>query len=179
MTIEVELKFPLDNPEEFESILIEKGAEFVEIVQQMDTYFNHPSRNYASTDEALRIRQDGEKIILTYKGPKIDPLSKSRVEEEVEFTNAENLTAILLQLGFTIIGKISKERKIYHLNDLVFCLDYFDTIGYFLEVEKVIPDKTKFDETRNEIIKLLSQWGINTKNNIRKSYLDLIMKIKK
>ena len=50
--------------------------------RETDRYFNAPDRDFARTDEALRLRQAGRLNILTYKGPKLDALSKTRSEIE-------------------------------------------------------------------------------------------------
>ena len=55
MTFEVELKFPLESHEPVVQKLAELKAEPASTVEQQDTYFNHPSRDFAQTDEAVRI----------------------------------------------------------------------------------------------------------------------------
>ena len=55
VTIEVEVKFRVANLEDIEYQLLEWGAKLVEIVVQRDHYFNHPSRDFAKSDEALRM----------------------------------------------------------------------------------------------------------------------------
>ena len=57
--IEVELKYRLDDPESLLSALIARGAEPGAATIERDVYFNHPSRDFAETDEALRLRWDG------------------------------------------------------------------------------------------------------------------------
>jgi len=89
MTFEVEVKIKAYNLEILEELLIEKGATIIDIINQRDHYFNHPSKDFQETDEAVRIREEGDLIYLTYKGPKIDKKSKSRIEEQVEVKSFE------------------------------------------------------------------------------------------
>lgn len=59
MKYEVEKKFPVDDLNEVVAKLEELSATFSEPVVQVDRYFAHPVRDFASTDEALRIRSVG------------------------------------------------------------------------------------------------------------------------
>ena len=69
---EVEQKFPLSGGvDEFVGRLRELGAREHAEIQQSDRYFNHPVRDFAVTDEALRIRSVGDQNWLTWKGPKV------------------------------------------------------------------------------------------------------------
>lgn len=179
MPIEVELKAKIIDLEEIEYQLIEQGAKLVEIVNQCDHYFNHPIRDFGTTDEALRIREDGQKVYLTFKGAKMDVKSKTRTEFTVELAQNEPMQQILKLLGFTLVLSVEKERKIYQLNTLTFCLDNVLGLGSFLEVEKVVADKdVNIAEVRDNIILTLANLGINLKQTIRKSYLELLLEKK-
>ena len=48
--------------------------------EHADHYFNGHDRDFHQTDEAFRIRRMGEKNFLTYKGPKRDTDTKTRIE---------------------------------------------------------------------------------------------------
>ena len=68
--LEIEIKMRSDDNGRVERILLEKGARPLENLDQTDEYLNHPCRDFAETDEALRLRRDSRGKI-TYKGPKI------------------------------------------------------------------------------------------------------------
>jgi len=70
-------------------------------VEQTDIYYNSPCRDFGKTDEALRLRNEGGQIFLTYKGKKLDAMSKTRKEVEVEVAGFDNMEDVLLSLGFT------------------------------------------------------------------------------
>ena len=57
MHFEVEQKFALANPAAVADRLAELGATDAQTVVQVDRYFNHPARDFAQTDEALRLRR--------------------------------------------------------------------------------------------------------------------------
>lgn len=55
--IEVEVKAHVSDFKGVKQRLIEIGAERIGEEHQEDTYFNAPHRDFAKTDEALRIRE--------------------------------------------------------------------------------------------------------------------------
>src|SRR3954470_19109093 len=83
MKYEVEQKYRYSADLNLEQRLDELGARWESVNQQSDVYYAHPVRNFAETDEALRIRRVGEKNFVTYKGPKIDKTTKTRMELEL------------------------------------------------------------------------------------------------
>lgn len=111
------------------------GAAYLGEEIEEDLYLDHPVRSFAVTDEALRIRIKGKGGILTYKGPRLDPLSKSREELEVEVSDWRALMGILLRLGFREVGRVQKSRERYRLGAFVVCLDRVEGLGEFVEVE--------------------------------------------
>ena len=175
LPIEVEVKLPVEDFGEIEIKLLEGGALLEEIVMQRDHYFQHPSKDFSKTDEALRIREDGDRLFLTYKGPKFDPKSKTRTELNTEISSVEDITHTLEQLGFKEVGIVSKERKIYLYNDMLFCLDNVESVGLYIEVEKIIHDKKDFKKERDLIFKTLKELGLDPQKNERKSYLELLL----
>ena len=179
LVIEVEMKIKINDLQELEYRLIELGAKLKEIVNQRDQYFAHPKKDFAKTDEAFRIREDSNKVYLTYKGPKFDSKSKTRVEINVEFFDANKLTQILEQLDFKRVLVVSKERKIYEYKQIEFCLDEVEGLGSFLEVESIVQEREDFQEVRNKMAKLLRKLNFDPDKNIRESYLELLLEKKK
>ena len=179
MTFEVEVKFSVSSLDKLEDLLIEKGSILVDIVSQRDHYFNHPSRDFKETDEAVRIREDGDLCFLTYKGPKLDSKSKSRVEEEVEVTNFDKTKNILINLGFRKVLAVIKERRVYQLQGFFICLDNVESLGTFVEIEKEVENENDMIKTRDEIFALANELALNPqKTNIRTSYLELLLEKK-
>ncbi len=83
MPIEVEVKFPVPDLAAVQSQLEGLGATPSQAVEEIDVYYRHPARDFAATDEALRIRRVGPANRITYKGPKVDPTTKTRQEIEL------------------------------------------------------------------------------------------------
>lgn len=105
---EIEMKFPLRDPGAFLRAAEERGVAWTRKVAEVDTYFQHPCRDFALTDEALRLRRHlvttAESCVFeclaTYKGPKLPGPTKTRRELEFPLVNPENV----VQSGAWCVG---------------------------------------------------------------------------
>jgi len=175
--IEVEVKAHVSDFKGVKQRLIEIGAEKIREEHQEDTYFNAPHRDFAKTDEALRIREipegNGKKIILTYKGAKMDSRSKTREEIEVEVLDSENMAAILKNVGFKVAAAVKKDRINYNFRDSTVSLDDVHGVGKFVEIEKQASEGENFEDALDEIFGIYKQIGID-EGFERRSYLELL-----
>ena len=166
--LEIEIKAWCDSHESVKSGLAEAGALHAETRDEVDIYFNHPSRDFARTDEALRIRSVNGRCRLTYKGPKLSLKSKARVEHETDAGDLESLKNIILSLGFTISGMVEKSRSVYTLNGIEICIDDVAGLGTFVELEKMGRLGQGVEE---ELFELAAKLGLSRFE--RRSYLEL------
>ncbi len=171
--IEMEIK-ARSNPQAEKKI--KKEGKFVKKQKQEDIYFNHPKKDFSKTDEALRLRKENKKTLLTYKGPKIDEKSKSRNEIEEEVENFEKTKNILEALGFEVAGKVKKERLTYKLNEYKITIDDVNNLNKFIELEKEVKELNK--EMIDEAIELLKKIGLKERDFETKSYLELLIEKK-
>src|SRR5437762_1835747 len=90
--LEVEVKYPVKDWDAVQRQLHAWGASCEEAREEIDQYFNAPDRDFAQTDEALRMRRVALAAscqwhtlsnFVTYKGPKTDTQTKTRTEIEV------------------------------------------------------------------------------------------------
>lgn len=174
MAMEVEVKAYAGNLREVEARIREMGAELTWVGEQVDTYYNHPERDFAKTDEALRIRKEKDRNSLTYKGPKVDELSKTREEIQFSIENAETAGIMLVKLGFTVAGTVKKHRKKFKLGDMKISLDSVDGLGDFVEIEALDTNISEQDvsKTRDRIIVIMDDLGLEKRE--RTSYLELL-----
>ena len=163
--MEVEIKAKIENRDELERKLKGMGAEFIKEVVEEDEYFNHPCRNFASTDEALRIRND---YTLTYKGPKVDKDTKSREEINLKIENLKDARNLLISLGFKPVAKVVKRRRYYKMGEINISVDSLPELGDFVEVECI----GEYEPCKEKVMKFAKELGL--KNFIRKSYLKLL-----
>ncbi|MDP2841008.1 MAG: class IV adenylate cyclase [Candidatus Methanoperedens sp.] len=173
--IEVEVKARVNDPKLVERSIIALGASPIGIEAQADTYYSAPYRDFAKTDEALRIRVQDNKCFLTYKGAKLDTISKTRKEYEVEVNDADNMGNILSSLSFTPVATIVKKRKKYRLGDFIISLDEVRNLGDFMEVEVSIRDSKSHEDKVESIFRLFEKLGVSRDESIRKSYLEMIL----
>ncbi|MBI5758537.1 MAG: class IV adenylate cyclase [Planctomycetales bacterium] len=183
MIYEVELKFPLSGnvaADDILSRLIACGAIPGPSVEQRDLYFAHPSRDFAQTDEAFRLRQIGEQNVVTYKGPVIDKQTKMRRELELPLPDGQatidGYSELLQLLGFRPVRDVRKTRVPFHLvfegRELEIALDDVATLGLFVEIETLADDSTR-EPARDAILNFARTLGLA--NPERRSYLCLLL----
>jgi adenylate cyclase class 2 len=166
--LEIEIKSYCDDHGPVVARLEELGARTAGAVKEQDLYLNHPCRNFRDTDEALRLRRAGDRVILTYKGPKIGTAAKTRREDEVAVADFEKTLEILKQLGFVEFGSVIKERTTYRLGDAEFCMDTVEGLGRFVEIEMKGSDRERIEK---ELFRLAGELGLDRFE--RRSYLEL------
>jgi adenylate cyclase class 2 len=179
MHYEVEQKFPLADPAAVQAGLAALGAQFQPPIEQVDLYFRHPSRDFAKTDEALRLRQIGEQNFITYKGPKIDPSTKTRRELELPLPGGDEahqkFTELLTTLSFLPVATVKKRRSLAEIHWEGFrvecALDDVDGAGKFIELE-ISADDSSLASARQSLANISDQ--LDLKNPERRSYLELI-----
>jgi len=182
MQWEVEQKFRLSDGQAAATKLAALGARFSKPLQQADQYFNHPARDFAKSDEALRLRQVGNDNFITYKGPKIDPATKTRRELELPLPQGPHVPSqfaeLLEALGFKPVATVHKTRQPGELSwegqAVHLALDEVDQLGSFLELEIGADDAT-IEIARKALISLSKELGSGPPE--RRSYLELLLEI--
>lgn len=169
--LEAEVKARVTGLKDVENRLIRLEARYLGEEEQIDLYFNHPSRDFSTTDEALRLRRAGEKLFITYKGPKLDPLTKTRIEHEVGIDSYNEAEQILMSLGFTPVMEVRKNRKLYSHKGYLIALDSVEGLGYFVEVE----GRKEENKDPQGLLAFLRELGIPPEKSERRSYLELLL----
>jgi adenylate cyclase class 2 len=181
MSYEVEIKFRSVDHGQLRRRLAERGAAEEPAVVQVDTYLNHPSRDFARTNEAFRLRRIGAENRITYKGPKHEGPTKTR--EEIELTLAEGedafdrLSRLFENLGFRRVATIRKERTAFHLSDpprrIEVALDRAEGLGDFAEIEVVAADESELPAAQAAVIALAEELGLTAVES--RSYLRMAL----
>jgi adenylate cyclase class 2 len=183
MHLEVELKFRAGGERDLAAIrdrLVALSATSAGTLDQADTYFAHPARDFAATDEALRLRRVGEQNRITYKGPKLDALTKTRRELELPLAPGgeafEQFSDLLVALGFRAVATVRKRREVLNLSwqgsEIEAALDTVDKVGHFVELE-TSSDDAKLTAARESITSLAKQLGLVESE--RRSYLEMLL----
>ena len=138
------------------------------------------ARDFAHTDEALRIRRVDQKNYVTYKGPKIDRTTKTRQEIEIDLPPGEQgfaeFAALLAALGFRPVADVRKRRRTVALDwqqqQVEAALDRVEGVGTFVELE-IMADDAGLDAARASLAELAARLGLQ--DSQRRSYLELLL----
>ena len=175
--IEVEVKAKINDFNLVKKSLKEIDAKKSHIEHQEDSYFASPIKDFAKTDEALRIREikinKKTKTVITYKGPKIDAKSKTREEIELGIEDPKKMERVFEHLGFKKVAKVIKKRTIYLLDEYIISLDEVEGLGPYMEIETDLEDGTNYEKELEKIFDIFKKLKI-TEGFERTSYLELL-----
>ena len=188
---EVELKFPVPDTRALEQRLTALAARWHEPVDQVDRYFNHPCRDFARTDEALRLRRNGDEVVITWKGPRIDTATKTRREIELPLSlplpqpgdaaqpaevTIARWTDLLEALGFRSVATVAKRRRhavvAWQGREVDVALDSVTGLGEYLELE-LQASEVEIPQARVCLESLARELGCGSPE--RRSYLELLL----
>ena len=176
---EVEVKVRADRDRVRER-LDELGVDPVGEVKQVDTYYDAPHREFAETDEALRVRRetpaDAESFAeLTYKGPLVEAESKTRREIETRVDDGDAADDVFEALGFDPAATVRKDRERFSLDGFTVTLDAVEGLGQFVEVETEVEVEADVEAAREAAFDVLRDLGLDPDDQIRTSYLGLLL----
>ena len=171
--LEVEIKARGANSV-MEHRLSDLGAVHLKDELHSDTYFNAPHRDFANTDEALRLRSVDGRTELTYKGSKLTSDSKSRLEYSTD-VDPDEMYSILLALGFKKVAVVKKRRRVFELDDITLCVDNVDGVGEFIELERCVPDGDDVGEQLGYLFVMLEKLGLSKDDTTTVSYLEMLL----
>lgn len=148
--IEIELKFPLKNPEDVAKFLEENANLQAKDIFQKDSYFIPKHRDFLQVKfpfEWLRIRESHRGTSLNYKHFYPENAEKSDYCDEFE-TKIDDINAvrkILESLDFKEVCVVIKTRTIWIFQDVEIAIDIVKNLGSFIELEAT----THFENPRD------------------------------
>jgi len=185
---EVELKFHLADTAALENRLVQLAARFRDPIEQVDRYFAHPCRDFARTDEAVRLRQVGDHVELTWKGPRTDAAAKTRREIELALPSPTvpsgdaaaatiaRWTELLEALGFRRVMEVAKRRRparvVWQGTEVEVAIDRVTGLGDFVELE-IRAEQGEVPLAQACLQSLAQELGCSSPE--RRSYLELIL----
>ncbi|MGB8853415.1 MAG: class IV adenylate cyclase [Pirellulales bacterium] len=186
---EVELKFHVADAAALERRLGAIAARFASALDQVDRYFAHPCRDFAATDEALRLRRVGEDVAITWKGPRIGAGAKTREELELGLATGatagraaggaatiDRWTQLLEALGFRQVREVVKRRRLASVAwdgvEIEIALDAVAGLGDFVELE-LLTEPEGIPQAVARLESLAATLGCTTPE--RRSYLELLL----
>lgn len=180
MKYEVEQKHPVSDTQCLVAELERRGVALRPPMSQSDEYFAHPARDFAKTDEALRIRTSNRESFVTYKGPKLDSSTKTRHELELplheEDAEGTEFAELLAALGFRPVATVRKQRRRFDIDfkgrRVEGALDDVEHVGTFVELE--LPASDDGLEAAKQVIRELAE-ELCLGPSERRSYLELLL----
>lgn len=113
---EVELKYPVPNISWFEKQLLEKQPQEIgPPVLETDDYYDREDGSFRINDEWLRVRRYTQKDlpepkpVITYKGPRLEGDTKTRIEMQSLLDDADRWLEIVFNLH--LIVQVRKYRR--------------------------------------------------------------------
>jgi adenylate cyclase class 2 len=162
MGYEVEVKYRLANLDQFRQRLAAGNYLPQPVISQDDTYLSHPARDFALSNEALRVRRVGAENLITYKGPRRSGPTKTREEIEIGTAAGDDARRDLLRLferlGFRPVATIRKTRTPFRLivdrRKIEIALDEVEGLGDFAEIETLAATETDIPAAQAAILAL-------------------------
>ncbi len=135
MALEREIKLRFDSADEArEKILALGAAPLLGRRLQEDCLFDTDDERLRLDRSTLRVRSEGGKSLLTFKGPVMPGLVKIREEYETVVADGAALQTILEQLGLHVWFRYEKYREEFTAVDVVIAVDE-TPVGVFVEIE--------------------------------------------
>jgi adenylate cyclase, class 2 len=152
--LERELKFREAEHDTLRDRLLELEAERVGPGAFEDNWILDRGDELLASGRILRLRTDGSRARLTFKGPaRLEGNLKVREEREVGIENADEARALLENLGFQTVRRYQKVREEWQLGGVTIALDH-TPIGDFVEFEgdgaETVAKRCGFDPQKAE-----------------------------
>ncbi len=176
MALEVEQKFRVTDEARLRASIAQLQPAPLGSKVQRDVYYNHPARDFAQTDEALRLRTVGDAAVITYKGPRLAGPTKTRREIELPLTSITDWEELLEALGFLRTAAVIKEREAWELMCDGFrteiCCDRVEGLGTFAEIE-VVASLEQLAPAQKIVTALADELGLHQPES--RSYLEMVL----
>jgi adenylate cyclase class 2 len=133
--LEREVKLPFETADAARAAVLATGATPLHGRRlQEDCLLDTTNDDLRRRRSALRVRQDGGRSLLTFKGPVQPAAIKVREEIETVVCDSTLLMQILGELGFHAWFRYQKYREEFALDDCIIAIDE-TPVGVFVEIE--------------------------------------------
>ena len=133
--LEREIKFPGVELDRLRDRLGELEAERLRPAVFEDNWILDRGEDLIASGRILRLRTDGQRSRLTFKGPmRLEGNLKVREELEIEVSDADEARSLFENLGFGVVRRYQKMREEWQLGGVTIALDH-TPIGDFAEFE--------------------------------------------
>jgi adenylate cyclase, class 2 len=135
VALEREIKLRFDSAEQAREKILALGATpLLGRRLQEDCLFDTDDERLRLQRSTLRVRSEGGKALLTFKGPVIPGAVKVREEYETVVADGAALRSILEELGLHVWFRYEKYREEFTAAEVVIAVDE-TPVGVFVEIE--------------------------------------------
>jgi len=178
--IEIELKFPLLNTQDFIKKLNSIAHSLKEGDHQKDIYYTPLHRNFLDkkpVSEWLRLRESNKGISLNYKKWHNENGNKtvSCDEFETKIENVKALKRIFENLNFKEIIIVEKTRSTWTYKNTEIAIDKVKELGNFIEIEAK-GNFTNIEEAKKHLYGILKEVGAEVGEQDFQGYPYMILK---
>ena len=135
MALEREIKLRFDTVDDARARIMALGVTPLRSRRlQEDALLDTADDSLRRQQSVLRVRNDGGRSILTFKGPPLPGTMKLREEHETATADGGALLTILKSLGLGVWFRYQKFREEFSSEDVVIAIDE-TPVGVFVEIE--------------------------------------------
>jgi len=134
-TIEREVKLRFDTPADARAAVARTGASPLHGRRfQEDVLLDAADESLRRQRCVLRVRNEGQRALLTFKGPVQPGPVKTREELETVIADGDVVLQVLERLGLHVWFRYQKHREEFSLEDVIIAVDE-TPVGTFVEIE--------------------------------------------
>jgi len=112
------------------------------------SFFDFPTGRLGVAGSLLRLRQEGDRAVLTFKHPLEETGAKAREEVEIEVSDFDACRRVLEAMGLLETSRVEKRRTSYELGPATVAIDRYlgklSHIPEFIEVEAENVETVRF-----------------------------------
>ncbi len=167
---EIEIKAKVTDPKGLLQRITDLGITLSDPIKQHDVVYAEPgSTDNALNSNWLRIRiENDERAYFTLKRSVVGHLDS--IEHETLVDNADELRAIVEQLGFTQYSDLTKIRRKGAYGDIELCLDEVPGLGNFVEAELIMHKDSDHDKVICRLWDLFDSLSIHKSDEVHEGY---------
>lgn len=170
---EIEIKLRVKDLSEIKKKLEASGCVLSEPISQHDVIYslggsNKEFQGLKKGDIVIRIRYLKDKAIFTLKKQQTGELDS--LEYETVVGDPKQMDQALQALGYQPAVEVKKVRQKGKLGEYEVCLDQVESLGSFIELEKLTVDDADPELVTNELFSVLESYGLSRKDSEGRGY---------
>ena len=175
---EIEIKAQVKDKQSLLEALSDAGIILSDPIEQHDVVYGQKGVADNAPDSIwLRIRTENDsKKIFTLKQQHESGLDS--IEHETEFSDEDELNAIIRILGFDLYSDLTKYRQKAYIDGIELCIDEVADLGIFIEAEKLTDVEADGKAVVEELWTILTRLGVDRSDEVFEGY-DVLMNKKR